>query len=265
MARRQRARLYDEVLSGLGRRIVGGDLGPGTVLDPAGLGVEHGVSRTVVREVLRGLGSRGLVTASPRSGTVVNEREDWVLLDPAVLRWRFETRPDDYFLEELTELRQVIEPAIARFAAERRTDHDIAALSDALSAMEASDTKKAESHIDADVRFHHALLRSAHNELFEHMSVIIEIGLRCRDRYVISSGNLAAPGSHEEIIAAHAEVLEAVRKRRRHSAEMAMRGLLNRSAQDNRSVQRTERQGQKVEYEVGQGQKGPVAHKTRPL
>ena len=241
MARSPRARLYDEVLSGLGRRIVGGDLAPGTMLDLAGLGAEYGVSRTVVREVLRGLGSRGLVAASPRSGTVVNGREDWVLLDPAVLRWRFETRPDDYFLEELTELRQVIEPAIARFAAERRTDHDIAALSDALLALEASDPEQVEGHIEADVRFHHALLRSAHNELFEQMSVIIEIGLRCRDRYVIGSGGLAAPGTHEEIIAAHAAVMEAVRKRRRHSAELAMRGLLNRSAQDNRSVQGNER------------------------
>ena len=241
MAPRPRARLYDEVLSGLGRRIVGGDLAPGTTLDLADLGAEHGVSRTVVREVLRGLGSRGLVTATPKSGTVVNEREDWVLLDPAVLQWRFETRPDDYFLEELTELRRVIEPAIARLAAERRTDHDIAALSDALGAMEASDTNHVESHIEADVQFHHALLRSSHNELFEQMSVIIEIGLRCRDRYVIDSGKLAAPGTHEEIIAAHAAVLEAVRKQHRHTAELAMRGLLNRSAHDNQSVQRAGR------------------------
>ncbi|MDG6107662.1 FadR family transcriptional regulator [Dactylosporangium aurantiacum] len=216
-------RSFGRTMSALGRRIVLGRLDPGAVLDVGEIGAEFDVSRTVVREVLRGLGAKGLVDARPKRGTIVAPRAQWQLLDSDVLRWRFTDGVDETFLTELFELRLAVEPAVARLAAERRDDHDMATLYQALGDMRSAQVP--DEHVEADLAFHRALLAAAHNELFATLGPVIEAGLRVRDRFVHSVTSDTAP---EE----HAAVLEAVRRRRPAAAESAMRALLVRSAAD---------------------------------
>ncbi|MCH6472110.1 FadR/GntR family transcriptional regulator [Sinomonas terrae] len=227
---------HDRVLDSLGARIVSGELAPATMLDPVQLSQHYDVSRSVVREVLRSLGSRGLLRAVPGQGTFVRERSEWTLLDPDVLRWRYQSRKDPDFLAQLTEMRLTIEPTAARLAAERRTDSDVANIYIALSRMEDPQASTSE-HVEADVHFHQALLLAAHNELFENMSTIIEIGLRARDAYVHGSIELDEGDKLREVVASHRGVLDAVRAGRPKSAELAMRKLLERSAADIARVQ----------------------------
>ncbi len=210
-------------MASLGPRIILGELPPGHPLDIATLGEEYGASRTVVREVLRVLAAKGMVDARPRRGTQVAERSEWSLLDPDVLRWRFEDQHDPEFFHQLFEVRLAVEPMVARLAAQRRDDVDLSNLHLALGSMRTARTSS--QHVDADLAFHRALLSAAHNELFQHMATLIEIGLRARDRIV-------RPAISDTAIDEHEAVLNAVRRRKQQLAEIAMRALLQRSSAD---------------------------------
>lgn len=220
-----RAGAHDRVVSSLGTAIVNGDIAPDEDLDMVELQERFAVSRTAVREALRVLAAKGLVGARPRRGTFVEPRERWALLDADVLRWRFGATVDEKFLADLGEVRLTVEPAVARMAAQRRTDRDLADLEDALAAMRAAVGKPAGVHVEADLIFHHALLRAAHNELMAQMATAIEAGLRLRDQFVHAT--LTSESTDK-----HAEVLLAVRRQRAKAAETSMRELIERSIAD---------------------------------
>jgi GntR family galactonate operon transcriptional repressor len=113
--------LHGAVVDNLGRRIVNGHLAEGSRLDVDLIGVEFQVSRTVMREVLRALSTKGLLDARPKVGTFVLPRQMWNLLDPDVMRWRAEEGASPSLLTDLDELRQLIEPWAATRAAVHRT------------------------------------------------------------------------------------------------------------------------------------------------
>jgi len=177
--------LHGHAVEQLGREIVAGTRKPGEMLDPERLVDELGVSRTVVREALRVLTAKGLVAARPKVGTYVRERADWRMLDPELLRWRYETATDFAYLDSLAEVRRIIEPAGAALAARRRTDADLATMREALELMErAHADRDSDAAVAADLLFHRTLLAAAHNELLEQMEMVIAAGLRVRDRLV---------------------------------------------------------------------------------
>lgn len=216
---------HGRLVTTLGTSIVNGELAPNADLDVVALEQRFGASRTAVREALRVLAAKGLVGARPRRGTFVAPREQWVLLDPDVLRWRFADRVDATFLQELGEVRLTVEPPASRLAAMRRTDHDLAAMEKALAAMRHAVGQRTNQQVAADLAFHDALLRAAHNELLLQMSVVIEVGLLLRDQFV--HGVLTTESTDK-----HAEVLLAVRRQRPKAAERAMQSLIQRSIDD---------------------------------
>ncbi|MFE7514047.1 FadR/GntR family transcriptional regulator, partial [Streptomyces sp. NPDC057540] len=109
--------LHGQLVQQLGQMIVSGDLGADRPLVPEEIGQRFEVSRTVVRESLRVLEAKGLVSARPNVGTRVRPVSDWNLLDPDIIEWRaFGPQRDDQ-RRELNELRWTIEPLAARLAA----------------------------------------------------------------------------------------------------------------------------------------------------
>lgn len=225
--------LHGQVVRAVGQRIVRGDLHPGEGLDVEALESEFGVSRTVVREALRVLAAKGLVDARPRRGTYVRDRQDWSLLDPDLLHWRYEGRMDERFLDDLAEVRAIVEPAGARLAALRRDPDDLAALADAMEGMRRAGEDDSQV-IASDMIFHRTLLGSSHNELLERMEFIIEVGMRALDRMVCRVQNFrnSLPG--------HQAVLDAVAARDPDHAEAAMRALLDQAWRDIRAVSRNQ-------------------------
>ncbi|WP_233624748.1 FadR/GntR family transcriptional regulator [Actinoplanes sp. ATCC 53533] len=217
--------LHGEVVELLGRRILSGEIAGGETLDVLGLEQELDVSRTVLREALRVLKAKGLVDARPKRGTFVQARTEWRLLDPDVVRWQFEGRDDSRFLDDLAEMRGIIEPASARLAALRRTDEDLAALELAIDRMAAAARGDGDA-VDADVAFHRALLAATHNELLVRMEVVLETGLAARDRLVHGAVR------DDDPTPAHAAVLDAVRSRDPESAGAAASALLAKSLVD---------------------------------
>ncbi|WP_328601044.1 FadR/GntR family transcriptional regulator [Actinomadura physcomitrii] len=169
--------------------------------------------------------AKGLVASRQKRGTFVRPRSDWSLLDPDVIRWQFANRDDQAFLQNLAEVRGIIEPPAARYAALRRTPDDLAALDDALAAMKAADGDLTRA-VQADLDFHRALLTATHNELLERMEVVIEVGLAERDRLV------HGVRPHDDPVPSHRAVRDAVRDADPDRAERAMHDLLTKAAHD---------------------------------
>ncbi|TDC56671.1 FadR family transcriptional regulator [Jiangella ureilytica] len=221
--------IHGAVVAHLGELIVRGDVTPGATLDPALLERDLGVSRTVVREALRVLAAKGLVDARPKRGTVVRPREEWSLLDGDVLRWQAQHHADDAFLADLAEVRDIVEPAGARLAAARRTDADLATLTDALAIMADPDAS-VDAVVEADLVFHRALLAAAGNQLLRQMEQVIATGLRARDLLVHGRGPWA------DSVPAHRAVRDAVAARDADGAERAIRDLLSQADRDVRAI-----------------------------
>jgi DNA-binding FadR family transcriptional regulator len=156
-------RLHGEIAREIGVNIVSGRYKPGQLLEGEIEASDHlHVSRTVYREALRILVAKGLVASRPKVGTVVSPQSTWHLLDPDVLSWVFESEPEDGFLNDLFELRRMIEPSAAALAAQRRTESDIEEIERALNLM-ADESLATEGGREADLAFHSAILRATRN------------------------------------------------------------------------------------------------------
>lgn len=223
-----RERPRDLVTSTLARQILSGDLAPGDRLPTeAELSESLGVSRTALREAIRTLAGKGLVESRTRSGTVVQAEEVWNHLDPELLAWREELKPDLGFLAHLTELRRVIEPAAAGFAAERATGLDLGRMQESYDAMCRADASDIEGSVAADVAFHTAVLHASHNPFLTNFGAMIGAALRTAFRMTTSaSENYAAT------LGTHGEVLEAIRLRQPDAARAAMERLLGIAISD---------------------------------
>lgn len=162
-ARRKSLRLHGMLARDIGILIVSGGYTSGDVLDGEIEASDRlSVSRTAYREAVRILAAKGLVEVRPKIGTRVTPREKWHLLDPDVLSWIFTGEPDDHLLKSLFELRKIVEPEAAALAARRRTDEQLGAMDEALTAM-AEHTLASEAGRLADQNFHAALLDASDN------------------------------------------------------------------------------------------------------
>lgn len=162
-------RIADEIGSAIlcGRRAVGSLLPK--EMDAA---VDLGVSRTAYREAVRLLIAKGLVETRPKVGTHVTHRRRWQVLDPDVLRWAFHNGPSLVFIQELFELREILEPHAAELAARRRSMEQLALMGHALEEMSRYGLATAEGRA-ADQRFHEELLVATGNQALMTLSASI--------------------------------------------------------------------------------------------
>jgi DNA-binding FadR family transcriptional regulator len=156
--------LHQHVVDELGALIVCGKIEPGEVLPvEATLAESFGVSRTVVREAVKVLMHKRLLQVRTRTGTCVLPSEVWNHLDPDILRWRFSNGLTPKLLSDITELRRVVEPAVAELAARRATPAALRKIEDALQDM--TNAISIDGHIAADLRFHAGIMEAAGNDL----------------------------------------------------------------------------------------------------
>lgn len=221
MVSSSRRGLHGQVVDVLGQQIVLGTLEAGDLVDPQQIAEDLAVSRTVVREAVKVLTTKGLLDARPKRGTFVMPRAHWNLLDVDVMAWRDTDGPDERLLRELAEVRVAVEPVSARLAAERRDQEQLRELESALAEMvEAEDVA---DHVAADLRFHRALVASTGNELLVQVQALLEPALRARDLRTFQVGH------GPEYLDAHAAVLGHIREGLAAEAFDAMRSLINES------------------------------------
>ena len=235
--------LHRQVVHQLGLGVLRGQLRPGETLpDEAALSPQFGVSRTVLREAIKVLAAKGLVESRPRVGTRVRPRRDWNFFNPDVLAWRYEAGLDEGFLRDLTEVREIIEPAAARLAAARATAEERVEIEARCRRLEAVAVADDAGYIDADMAFHAAILEASHNDLLTRLGDTIAVALRFSRELTVT-----IPGSGVAGMPTHWTVTRAICDQDPGAAEKAMHGLLRHTAADiARAVRRSEKGSDRV-------------------
>ncbi len=170
--------LTQQIVNQLGLSIVQGKYGGENSFPiEADLCEQFGVSRSVLREAVKMLTSKGLLRARPRQGTWVQPEQSWNLLDPDVLRWLLERKFSIDLLSDFTEIRLSIEPQAAVLAARRATAEQKQAIGDALDRMRAAEHGD-DDPLASDIAFHVALLEASGNRFFSQLKDLVDTALR---------------------------------------------------------------------------------------
>jgi DNA-binding FadR family transcriptional regulator len=212
--------LHGRVAYMLATGILRGDYAPGALLPrEAELMEKFGVSRTVLREALRTLTSKGLVESRPKVGTRVRRRSVWNLLDADLLEWYAEVSQPHAFALKLQEMREMVEPYAAQLAARAHTAETMAALEQAHAAMVAA--RNIDEWVRADLRFHLGVLEACSNELLMPLGALIERTLEAQLRLNAKRADVFNAALNQ-----HTAVFEAICTRRPEDARSAMADLL---------------------------------------
>lgn len=213
--------IQGRVVNSLGERIVRGFYPPGSLLPrESDLMTEYAASRTSIREVIKILSAKGLVETRQKIGTRVLERSSWNIFDPDILLWHpFDSAEHD-ILRDLIEMRQLVEPPAARFAAIRASLDDIEAIRASCEAMHQS-MNDLVAYARADVRFHIAVFEASHNAMLSRFGHIVanflQISFRIQQEALDTSENLIEDDCNN-----HIRIYEAINRSDPAAAEELM-------------------------------------------
>lgn len=203
----------------LGRAIVTGRYEQAAFPTEAELAKQHGVSRSVTREAVKMLTAKGLLSARPRQGTVVQPSTNWNLFDTDVLRWLLERQFSIDLLRQFNQLRVAIEPEAAALAARFANADDLERISAGLARMEAAEDGRDEP-LEADIAFHVAVLRASSNPFYAQFRDVVSTALRTSIRFTNRLKGRTAS------VADHAAVRDAIAAGDAEGARSAMRALI---------------------------------------
>jgi GntR family transcriptional repressor for pyruvate dehydrogenase complex len=209
----RRGKIYEEVAQQIQRRITQ-HMRPGDTLPPEReLAQMFRVSRSSVRDAIRSLEIIGLLEPRQGLGTVVKEVPADALLTPlaGLLLQKRKT------LQELLEVRQMIEPPLAARAALRASPEWLAALETIIKQQEQR-VRRGELAIEEDSEFHYQIALAADNAVvLKVLDVLMDLLRETRER------SLQSPGRLEKSFAGHCRILAALKRRDPRAAEAAMR------------------------------------------
>lgn len=210
--------LRDQLADDLGRSILSGELRPGDVLPTESeLLARYNVSRTVLREALQVLSAKGLVDPRQRRGTTVRPRVEWNQLDRTLLDWHGKLKTADAALQQLMEVRRIVEPPAAALAAKRASTRERARIKAAYTGMKTAGND-VEAFIAADLEFHTAILESSGNEFLlpvvHAIRTTLAASLRITNRHPDENRQVSLP--------LHATILDAILAGKPEDAARAM-------------------------------------------
>jgi DNA-binding FadR family transcriptional regulator len=219
--------VHGNTVDHLGGRIVAGHYPAGGSIPPEPLLCDElGVSRTVVREAVKSLAAKGLLSTGPKVGTRVLPADQWNWFDPDVVGWQSSAGLTREYLRDLQELRRVLEPAAVRLAAERATPQDLAEIEAAYEGMRLA-VADGGDYVTYDLRFHQGLLRACRNRMLVQMSKAL--GALLRTSFEISTTRKDGPRNSLPL---HRAVLDAVIAHDPDGAERAIMVLIDGARED---------------------------------
>lgn len=201
---------------------------PGDILpaEPV-LAEQMQVSRITIRETMKSLSAKGMLQVRRRYGTIVLPRAQWQLFDPDVITWRARAGAiEPGLIEDLMELRLIIEPNAAKLAAKRATPEDRIAVRRAFKAMERAVAGQGE-YVPADLAFHGAILAACHNQFVQQMQNALSAILRTS--FELSSEIAGGPARS---LPMHEALCVAIEQGDPEAAEQAVLTLIRRAEQD---------------------------------
>ena len=219
--------VHGNTVDHLGEAIVAGRYGVGaTIPSEPVLCQQLGVSRTVVREAVKSLIAKGLMTTGPKVGARVLSDDHWNWFDPDVIFWQSKAGLTPEFIRDLQDLRRVLEPAAMRLAAQRATEQDIAEIEAAFAGMKHA-VEAGGDYVTHDLKFHQGLLRASRNRMLVQMSKVL--GALLRTSFEISTRRKGGPAKS---LSLHRAVLDAVIAHDPDAAETAIRVLIDGASVD---------------------------------
>jgi DNA-binding FadR family transcriptional regulator len=180
-----------------------------------------GVSRPVLREGVKTLVAKGLLSTKAKVGTVVRERSAWNMFDIDVLAWHLEGTIDARFLRDLVEIRLAVEPRSAALAAERRSETHISEMRQSLDHMR-SERSNSAGFAEGDLTLHIIIAEASGNSFMRSMGGVIQAALR-------ASFLMSAPVSDRErdmTIDAHERIIDAIENKSPEAASAAMANVI---------------------------------------
>lgn len=209
-------RLSDRLAALLARQIEAGRMRPGDRLPTeAQLASDHGVSRSVVREAVHQVRSRGLLVSRQGSGMYVAAPppHQGLPFDPTVLE-------SMEAVLQVVELRRVLEGEMAALAAMRATRAEVAGLKRALKAIDAATNTAGDLGLREDFAFHRAIGAATHNPQFVRLLAFIEQYLLDAMR-VTKSNEARRDVWMEQVRGEHRAIVEAIAARDAGAARRA--------------------------------------------
>jgi DNA-binding GntR family transcriptional regulator len=195
--------LADRVFSDIQNAIVKGELQPGSKMSEAELATRYGVSRGPLREALRRLEGRKLITRIPHVGV-------------RVVSLSFEE------LIQIYHVREAMEGMAARLAALHMTADEVQGLKTLLTEHEKQDELqegRAYFQEEGDFDFHYRIVQGSRNEVLAQM-LCGELYHRVRlYRYQFS----VTEGRPQKAFSEHHRIIEAIESRDAEMAEILMR------------------------------------------
>jgi GntR family transcriptional regulator, transcriptional repressor for pyruvate dehydrogenase complex len=210
----KRSRIYEHIVGQIHALIREGRWAPGDQIPPEReLAERFRVSRTSVREALRALEMQGVIDSRQGGGTFIRTADADTLVGPlaaAILRGRRE-------LAEVLEVRELIEPGIARLAARRATAEHVAELETLLQRQRECIAAE-RSFVEEDTAFHYTLAKAADNHILLRLhNVILDVLRESRQSY------LHVPNRPQMSLRGHEAMLAAVKAK---DADAAYRASL---------------------------------------
>lgn len=220
VARRGLTRQVTDVLA---EKIISGELPEESLLPSERQLCETlGVSRTVIREGIKALESRGLVRIEHGRGTIAQEPPHGPLADALKML----IRRREHLLDDLLDVRKVLEVHMVMWAAERRTDENLRTMGKFLERMREAPNEP-EGYVSADLDFHMEIARATQNPV---LLILLEplSDLSRESRRATFLGVKMVKHRAKE----HEEILEFIRRRDAEGAREAMSKHLTGTERD---------------------------------
>jgi len=195
-----RPRLRDQVLAHMTRQVTGGQWMSGSPLPSEGdLAQDFKVSRTVIRECVGILASRGMLQVTQGRVITVAPHERWNATEPLALL----VRSDHDAVLNWLEVRTVLELGSAEMAARRASADDLEQLADLMRPLRAAN-EDPDTYREADIAFHLTIARSTGNPSLVRLleGVILPLHQQLEERALTPHTRHASTGEHDAIVRA---------------------------------------------------------------
>jgi GntR family transcriptional regulator, transcriptional repressor for pyruvate dehydrogenase complex len=211
------ARGYDRVFAFVREQLVSGQLKTGDRLAPEReLATRLGVSRPVIREVLRALAAIGVIEIRHGFGSMVRKPDFSELGDLFTMMLAQQAE----MVDDIMEARIAIERQAIRLACKRSTPTDIAALQRALGLIE-STARDPQAGGEADFAFHALLIAAAHSPTLASLHAAIAVLLQ-RSHFQRRARITALSGIETYVVDHHRQLLAAVINRDADAADLLL-------------------------------------------
>ncbi|RUQ22688.1 MULTISPECIES: FadR/GntR family transcriptional regulator [Kocuria] len=222
--------LADRISRLLLEKIGQGAYGIGDELPSEGqLAEEYDVSRLTIRESIKALASRGVIEVRHGKRNRVAPAEQWDLLDADLMKLRGSLRGESQnLIEQLTEVRHILEIGAAELAAQRISSQQLALMREQLEIMIAAESVESEPDIpravEADISFHRIIIDAASNEYLSATYRPLEEVLQA-----VRLKTSATRKVRREAIAWHTEILNRLEQRDTEGSREAMRSHMTQT------------------------------------